>query len=368
MQGHVSSVASNRLIVIIKVHHSTSEKRHTVLGKWMAWLHRCCSCFCCCCCCSISQLNILEGHPVCAPTPVHVQVQVQSIGWADCVCDCFQLPSFVGNRIPSSEEMGVEGVSIHFSESIAPMGQSTHWFASSERNNPRFREKRPKVRGKRMLQNARSLLCFWKCEQNEWVEVVRVVGTCVIICCLNFLLQRMPIYLYHLSHFNDKSELSVKCDRWYTSERASFGEGMRVMWVKAVYCRLFKWLELYSCNICTIFDLARISKLATCGQVGRTCNICMCVRGCYLVFYSFTFVLSFFSNKCRLLSASQHKRNIEMSTVFQCFSFLHKHIFLSFSKYRLISVFPAQTHERRLMSIFSLNKHMFLSRLSVCTE
>ena len=38
---------------------------------------------CCCCCCSVPQLN--TEHPVWAPTPVHVQVQVQSIGWGDCV-------------------------------------------------------------------------------------------------------------------------------------------------------------------------------------------------------------------------------------------------------------------------------------------
>ena len=29
---------------------------------------------------SVPQLNILRGHPVSAPTPVHVQVQVQSVG------------------------------------------------------------------------------------------------------------------------------------------------------------------------------------------------------------------------------------------------------------------------------------------------
>ena len=37
--------------------------------------------FSCCCC---------EGHPVCAPTPVHVQVQVRCIGREDCVRDRFQ--------------------------------------------------------------------------------------------------------------------------------------------------------------------------------------------------------------------------------------------------------------------------------------
>ena len=58
---------------------------------------------CCCCCCSVPQLNT-EGHPVCAPTPVHVQVQVQSIGWEDCVCNRFQLPHRVVIHTRSSED------------------------------------------------------------------------------------------------------------------------------------------------------------------------------------------------------------------------------------------------------------------------
>ena len=35
------------------------------------------------CCCSVPQLNT-EGHPVCAPTPVHVHVQVQSACTKQC--------------------------------------------------------------------------------------------------------------------------------------------------------------------------------------------------------------------------------------------------------------------------------------------
>ena len=58
---------------------------------------------CCRCRCSVPQLNT-EGHPVRAPTPVHVQlVQLHCIGWEDCMCDRFQLPRHVGSRTPSSE-------------------------------------------------------------------------------------------------------------------------------------------------------------------------------------------------------------------------------------------------------------------------
>ena len=55
------------------------------------------------CCCSVPQLNT-EGHPVCAPTPVHIQVYVQSIGWEVCMCDHFQWPRHVGSRTPSLKD------------------------------------------------------------------------------------------------------------------------------------------------------------------------------------------------------------------------------------------------------------------------
>ena len=53
-------------------------------------------------CCSVPQLNT-EGQPICAPTPVHLRVQVHCMGREDCVCDRFQLPRHVGSRTPSSE-------------------------------------------------------------------------------------------------------------------------------------------------------------------------------------------------------------------------------------------------------------------------
>ena len=50
-----------------------------------------------------SSVELSEVHRVCAPTSIHVQVQVQSIGEKDCMCDCFQiqLPHHVGSRTPS---------------------------------------------------------------------------------------------------------------------------------------------------------------------------------------------------------------------------------------------------------------------------
>ena len=57
----------------------------------------------CCYCCSVPSLNT-EGHPVCAPTPVIAQVQVQSKTWEDCVCDRFQWHHHVGSRTPSSDD------------------------------------------------------------------------------------------------------------------------------------------------------------------------------------------------------------------------------------------------------------------------
>ena len=57
-------------------------------------------------------------HPVCAPTPVHVQVQVHCIGWEDCVCDHFQLPRRVGSRTPSSLE-GINRSDIGFVGQVA---------------------------------------------------------------------------------------------------------------------------------------------------------------------------------------------------------------------------------------------------------
>ena len=62
-----------------------SESQGTVFGTAVV--------VCCCCCCSVSQLNTLES-PVCVPSPVHVQVQVQVLlGWEDLrVHDHFQLP------------------------------------------------------------------------------------------------------------------------------------------------------------------------------------------------------------------------------------------------------------------------------------
>ena len=42
--------------------------------------------------CGAHQLNTLEGHTVCAPTPVPVQAQVQSTGWESCMCNRFQWP------------------------------------------------------------------------------------------------------------------------------------------------------------------------------------------------------------------------------------------------------------------------------------
>ena len=52
---------------------------------------------------SCSSAEHSEGHPVCAPTPVHVQVQAHCIGWEDCVRNRFQLPRHLGSCIPSSE-------------------------------------------------------------------------------------------------------------------------------------------------------------------------------------------------------------------------------------------------------------------------
>ena len=43
-----------------------------------------------------------EGHPVCAPIPI--KVEVHSIVWEDCVHDRFQLPRHVGSHTPSLED------------------------------------------------------------------------------------------------------------------------------------------------------------------------------------------------------------------------------------------------------------------------
>ena len=50
------------------------------------------------------QVQVSEGQPVCAPTPVQVQVQVQS---EDCLCNHFQRPCHAGTHAPSSEELFV---------------------------------------------------------------------------------------------------------------------------------------------------------------------------------------------------------------------------------------------------------------------
>ena len=41
---------------------------------------------------ALSEHSHSEGRPVCAPTPVHVQVQVQCIGSDDCACDLSMTP------------------------------------------------------------------------------------------------------------------------------------------------------------------------------------------------------------------------------------------------------------------------------------
>ena len=47
----------------------------------------------------------LWGSPsMCTPTPIHVQVQVQSIGWGGYMCDHFQLPRHVGSHSLSLED------------------------------------------------------------------------------------------------------------------------------------------------------------------------------------------------------------------------------------------------------------------------
>ena len=52
-----------------------------------------------------SSAEHAKYHPACAPTPVHVQVQVQAIGWEDCVCNRVQLSRHVDSRSPTSEDL-----------------------------------------------------------------------------------------------------------------------------------------------------------------------------------------------------------------------------------------------------------------------
>ena len=52
---------------------------------------------------STRRVEHSEGHPIYAPTPVHVRVQVHCIGREERVCDRFQLTRHVGSRTPSSE-------------------------------------------------------------------------------------------------------------------------------------------------------------------------------------------------------------------------------------------------------------------------
>ena len=50
-----------------------------------------------------SSAEYTEGHPVCAPTPVQVQVHCIGRDWEDCMCGHFQLTRHVRSHTPSLE-------------------------------------------------------------------------------------------------------------------------------------------------------------------------------------------------------------------------------------------------------------------------